>query len=165
MNTHSQNVSPVNARPFSALSVFTHLPSDILSQHSLLCTLWPFLLHFNTNMHLFPSNTVRSFKFDLCETFFICLELFLSSCVTMPGPIPHCSTIVYHFSVCVCIYVRVSLNSSSIWGWEMWVKWWSGEVLGSGACPVPLGCSRGLQRPPLHLRLSFKTSQLLSCHL
>lgn len=55
--------------------------------------------------------------------FFICLELFLSSYVTMHGPILHCSTIVYHFSVCVC--ECVSLNSSSIWGWEMWVKWWS----------------------------------------
>lgn len=162
MNTHSQNVSPVNARPFSALSVFTHLPSDILSQHSLLCTLWPFLLHFNTNMHLFPSNTVRSFKFDLCETFFICLELFLSSCVTMPGRF-RIALLLFITSVCVCVYMYV-------WVWTAVVSGggkceWSGEVLGSGACPVPLGCSRGLQRPPLHLRLSFKTSQLLSCHL
>ncbi len=120
VNTHRQYVSPVSAHPFSALSVFTHLPSDILSRPSLLCTLLPFLLCFNTDMHLFSSNTVCSFKFNLCEAFvYSCTFLRLLQCMDRFCIAP------LLFSILVCVFVRVSTNSSGIWGWEMWVKWWS----------------------------------------
>lgn len=51
---HAARVSCHCSSIHRSISVYAF---DILSRHSLLCTLWPFLLRFNTNMHLFPSNT------------------------------------------------------------------------------------------------------------
>lgn len=131
------------------------MPSDILSRPSLLCTLWPFLLRFNTDMHLFSSNTLRSFKYSLCETLLRAVLFFIFDNAWTDSALLHCCLAFY----CVCVCTREYQQQ-----WYLGVGYVS-EVLGSGACPVPLSCSRGLQRPPLHLRFSFKTSQLLSCHL
>lgn len=73
-----------------ALSVFTHLPSDILSRPSLLCTLWPFLLRFNTDMHLFSSNTLRSFKYSLCETLLRAVLFFIFDNAWTDSALLHC---------------------------------------------------------------------------
>lgn len=93
----------------------------------------------STDMHLFSSNTVRS-SLTCVRLLFRAVLFFICDNAWSDSALLHC---------CLA-YLGVGYVS---------------EVLGSGACPVPLGCSRGLQRPPLHLRLSFKTSQLLFCHL
>ncbi len=91
VNTHRPYMSPVSAHPFSALSVFTHLQSDILSQPSPVHPVAfppPF-----QHRHAFIFFKHCAFL-QVWPVWAFCLELFFSSFVTVHEPIRHCSSIV-----------------------------------------------------------------------